>query len=546
MSLQLWLSAITDETLEAWANKGLLRRGYKLLDGQTPAQWLLQDEHAQAQMDGFEQQVGGVGFERLRCSCPALGSCHHLLAFVLGLRARLASQLAQAAGSAAPSALALAEPWLIADAQRRKELLGQPALTKAQRWQAQGITAECNLDAQRLVARIDVSGEFTLSIPRAVGLAGSVCSCGEHRCAHRALVVLQLTRQATPEVVAEQAEALNDSQHQALQTLDQWLLELTTLGMAGASAMLVARGDALATTLQQADLPLPGRLLARLVRALDDERLSLVGSTVRQARLQLAQLLAFRRALARTPLPQPLPELAGVHRKRYQPVSQLELLCVGAECWTTASGFAGYSLYFLNPSSGGFYTFSQSRSQALNPGWQATQAFAEDLFCGRPLRHLLGKRCQLLKGWVSSEGRLSGREGSQLQVGEAVTMEELGAYAQSPASRMQVFAEHRRRWLYRNDPQPLALIAAHVVTAPQFERFGQRWQGEAMDDTGQPLRIVLPAHPLTAKAALCLSQPRHGVTLLLGRWTVEGDCPTLYPVVVIDNNGQQLLFCEAR
>jgi hypothetical protein len=241
-----------------------------------------------------------------------------------------------------------------------------------------------------------------------------------------------------------------------------------------------------------------------------------------------------------------LPQLAGVHRRQYQPVSQLELLCVGAECWTTASGFAGYSVYFLNPSSSGFYTYSQSRSQALNPGWQAPQAFAEDVFCGRQLRSLLGKRCQLLKGWVSGEGRLSGREGSQLQIGADVTLDELRAHAQSPAARLQAFAEHRRRWLYRNDPQPMALIAAQVVTAPEFERFSQRWLGEAMADNGQSLRIVLPASPLTAKAAQRLSQPGQGATLLLGRWTVEGDCPTLYPVVLIDNNGQQLLFCEAR
>ncbi|MGY4534577.1 hypothetical protein ACVW0Y_003718 [Pseudomonas sp. TE3786] len=539
MSLQLWLSAITDETLEAWANKGLLRRGYKLLEGQTPADWLLQDEIAEAQLDGFVQRVEGVGFDRLRCSCPALASCHHQLALLLGLRERLASQ----APAAAASTL-LAEPWLIADAQQRKESLGQPALSKAQRWQAQGVSAECAVDELRLQARLEVSGLFTLSIPRAVGLPGSVCSCGESRCAHRALVVLQLTRLSDPEAVQEQVEALDDSQQQALLELDQWLRELTTLGLAGASGMLVARGEALATALQQADLPLPGRLLTRLVRALDDERRSLAGSTVRQARLQVAELLAFRRALGCKPLPQPMQQLAGVHRRSYQPCHNLELLCIGAECWTTNSGFAGYSLYFLNPASGRFFTHSESRSQALNPGWQATQAFAQGLFCGRQLSSLLGKRCQLLKGWVSEEGRLSGRDGSQLQIGAEVTLDQLVAHAQSPSARLQAFAEHRRRWLYRNDPQPLALIAARMVAAPQFERFSQRWLGEAVDDAGQLLRIVLPSGPMTAKAAQRLGQAGQGSSLLLGRWTVEGDCPTLYPVVLIDDSGQLLLFCE--
>ncbi|PTQ73859.1 hypothetical protein [Pseudomonas sp. GV071] len=538
MSLQLWLADLSDESLEAWANKGLLRRAYKMLDGQTAAEWLLEGDRAQAQLDGFTQRVEGVGFAQVLCSCSALGTCHHQLALLLGLRARLAEQPVPVATGV------LEEPWLIRDAEQRKTELGRASLNKAQRWLAQGFNAECEVDEQRLQARLDINGVATLSIPRAVGLPGSVCSCGEQRCAHRALVVLQLTRLADPDTVPEQADALDDSQQQALRELDQWLLELTTLGLAGASGLLVARGDALATALQQADLPLPGRLLARLARALDDERRSLAGSTVRQTRLQLAELLAYRRALARTPLPQPLGQLAGVHRRAYQPAQNWPLLCVGAEVWTTVSGFAGYSLYFLQPESGQFFSHGESRNQALNPGWRAQQAFAQGSFCGRPLASLLGKRCLLLKGWASAEGRLSDRDGSQLQVGEAFAFAELQGHAQSAAARVQQYAALRQRWLYRNDPQPLALIAAQMTAAPQFERFSQRWLGAALDACGQVLRVVLAGGAANAKAAQRLGQASAGPSLLLGRWTLEGEQPTLFAVAVIDEHGQHLLFCE--
>lgn len=270
----------------------------------------------------------------------------------------------------------------------------------------------------------------------------------------------------------------------------------------------------------------------------------MAGSTVRQVRLQLAELLAYRRALARSPLPQPLRTLAGVHRRSYQPCQNLTLWCLGAECWSTSSGFAGYSLYFFEPASGRFYSHSDSRSLALNPGWQAQQAFAQGTLCGRRFDSLLGRQCLLLKGWVSEEGRLSDRDGSQLQVGETFASADLLQHAQAPAARLQAFAQYRQRWLYRNDPQPLALIAVQRLGELQFDRFSQRWSGEAGAANGQTLRLLLPNGADNHKAARKLAQPPEGFCLLLGRWSVEAGVPTLYPFTLIDGRGLQQLFCE--
>ncbi|PAU51817.1 hypothetical protein [Pseudomonas indica] len=577
MSLRDWLRTVDDDTLVAWANRGLLRRGQKLLETQVPGGWKLEAERASAEIDGHRQTVDGVGFAHLACTCPAMGPCHHLLCFLLGLRQRLATEASDArpdnaavpattatpvpgpqasatstAGAAAPATPAAdspaAEPWLILDPDVRLAALGRPALTRAQRWLAQGLSAEVEIAADKLVATLDAPEDARLTIPRTGGLAASVCSCRESRCAHRALVVLQLARDANPDDAAATlgtVEALGEYRLATLTALDGWLAELATLGMNGASALLVARGEALATELVQADLPHPGRMLSRLARALDDERRAMAGSSVARVRRQLAELLAHRRALARSPLPQPLPLLAGVHRRSFSPRSNLALICVAAECWETTSGFHGFSLHFLSSSDGRAYSLSEARALALNPTWHPAKALAAATFAGHRVTALPGMACLLEKGWVSEDGRLASREGTRLRIEGPVGVDTLRMLAESPTDRLYRVAEHRITWLYRPDPHPWGVTAAQITALPAFDRFAQRWMGKATSDEGEPFSIVLPGSAAGTRAAELLQRTGTTCVWLFGRWSVEQNRAVLAPIAIGSPKGNLVqLFTE--
>ncbi|WP_220813602.1 hypothetical protein [Pseudomonas paralcaligenes] len=538
MSLHAWLRGLTEETLVGWANRGLVRRARKLLEDQAPTGWLLEEARAEAGLEGYRQQLDGVGFEHLRCSCPAFGVCHHQLGLLLGLSERLA-----AGAETAPLApeLEAGEPWLIDDAGERERLLGRASITKARRWRAQGAEAQWVIDERQLSATLADPEVATLMIPRAGGLPASLCSCRESRCAHRALVVLQLVEPAEPE-----AEALSDAQRQALAALDGWLEELAAIGMSGGSSLFVARGQALATELLQADLPLPGRLLARLAGLLDDERQGMAASQVRQVRRQLAELLAHRRALARVPLPQPLSRLAGLHRQKFAACENLRLLCLSAECWETAGGYRGYRLHFVSPGDHRCYSLSESRSLALHPGWSAEGALAQAMLADQPAVKLLGMECLLERGWVSEDGRLSARAGTRLRVIGPWPREALPALVDASAARLLRIAEHRQAWLYRSDPQPWGLVSARLLKAPVFERLGQRWLGEAISEDGYRFPLVMAAGAGCPRAARILAAAEGENVLLFGRWVVEGDAPLFSPVALFDARGRHHLFSEVR
>ncbi|MES2818252.1 MAG: hypothetical protein V4812_04615 [Pseudomonadota bacterium] len=544
MSLQAWLRAVDDEALLAWANRGLLRRGQKLLEQQVPTSWTLDEVMASAALDGHRQAIKGVGFEQLHCDCAAMGPCHHLVCLLLGLRQRL-----QAGEDVLedPAAIEATAPWLILDAESRLAQLGRTALARGQRWQAQGLLAQVDIDDSKLMATLELAKPVRLMIPRTGGLAASLCSCRENPCAHRALVILQLAQAEHPGACTAAVEALSPGQGRALEELDRWIGELTMLGLNGGSSLFVARGEALSTELTQADLPQPGRLLKRLTRLLDDERRGMAGSTATQVRRQLAELLAHRRALARNPLPQPLGQLAGVHRRNYLLCQELPLIALAAECWETHSGYRGYSLHFLSPRDGRCYSLSESRALALNPQWKPHEALIQASFCGHRLTAMLGMRCVLEKGWVSEEGRLANREGTRLRIEGPLPHDELMALAESPRQRLRKIATQRSTWLYRSDPQPWGLVAGWVSELPVFERYTQRWLGEGSGPDDERFRILVPGTAAGAQAMKRLQraeQEGEGAWLF-GRWSVEDEWPTLSPIALCDKRGLRLLFCEA-
>lgn len=539
MSIRAWVQGLDEATLEAWANRGLLRRAQKLLEGLDGERWLLEEQGAHVRLDGHRQTLTGIGFEALACSCPVFGPCHHLLALLLGLQQQLMQDV-PAATDTPP--LHAAEPWLIENPEERLLVLGRAAITKAQRWLAQGMVAELLIDERRLQATLQTPARTELRIPRAGGLAASLCSCREARCAHRALVVLQLTG----ENGEEGAAALQPRQRRLLESLDAWLDEFLMLGLGAISGLLVSRAQALATELQQADLPRPGRLLARLAAALVAERQAMAASSVRQMRQLLAELLAYRRALARTPLPQSLMQLAGVHRQRFVPCQSLSLYCVSASCWETASGYRGYSVHFISPQSGRCYSLSESRSLALEPHWDAAHALRQATFAEHAVSRLLGMHCLLEQGWISEEGRLSNRDGTRLRVLGSWSLDELSLLRLTAQGWLDKVALQRREWLYRNDPDGWGVIGVSALQAPRFERLSQRWIGQGFTEEGSVFPLILPAGAASARAAARLGRATEIPVWLFGNWRLEGGQAFFWPVTVCcPVKGLTHLFSEA-
>jgi hypothetical protein len=528
MNLHEWLIGINDDYLLAWANKGLLRRGIKMLAQQDPNPWTLDESHACASLDGWEQRLDGVGFEHLSCGCPAMGPCHHLIAFLLGLKQRLLQEGEETTQVASEDGA----PWLITDPTERQASLGKTHLERARRWLAQGLAGSLREDDQGLKAELPEPLSAQVIIPRAGGVAHSLCSCKEPRCGHRALVVLLACREAGLDADKDdQVDALTDAQREVLASLDQWLRQLALQGMSGIPRLHIEQGRALVTELQQVDLPLPARQLARVAEMLEQEWRRQSVSSPTRLRQGLAILSAHVGALVRQPLPQPLRNLAGQHRRHYVQQHDLDLLGVATEVWETLSGYRGYSAYFYAPEAACYYQLSEARKADQELDWNPASALFQARFGEQKISALLGSRMRMLKGWCSPDNRLSAREGCQLEEVHPLSVSELIGYGESLSQLAVRLTEKARLNPYEMDLHAYGLVAIEGRLTLAFDRYRQHWQGEVSDPQGKVFKLSLAGTGLGNRAARRLKKLSI-VKALFGRWRIEDESLCLEPVAV--------------
>ena len=527
-----WLRTLDDDAIVDWANKGLLRRGAKTLAATDPGGWTLTADRAEAHIESHTQTLGGTGFAALHCDCPAYGPCHHLCAFVLGLRARAA---AVTEPGDAPVESATATPWLDGAADSVANAFGTPAVRKALHWLAQGFEAALNESDGALIAELSDPDEVTVRIPRAGGLTAAGCSCKAATCAHRALAALQARRAAGVATPPLPETVLDDTALACLSQTRQWLTALTLQGTTGIGPAFLDQGEALATELRQADLPRPGALLATLTVNLRDDRLGRGGAAERIAD-KLAAIWMCVRGLAQHPLPRPFHELAGVHRQTYRRQGDLVLHGIAAEIWHTGSGQRGFSLHFQDAGSGRYLRWSESRRHGFDPDWSPEAALARASLGERPVQRLLASPHRLLRGWISDDGRLSAREGTQLA--DAPTPSPLPP-PDDPAALLHEHAASLRADPWRPLPPRFARLAVIGCGMPETDAVVQHWtlqvQGDGVDYT---LRGELHG----AEAALLRSLQRglaHGQrpVELFGRADVQGASLRLTPIAILWQDG---------
>lgn len=488
-----WLRTVDEEAIGVWANKGLLRRGAKVLAGSAPVQWTLLPAEARASIEGHTQRVEGVGFARLSCDCPALGPCHHLCAFLLGLRQHLLEQPGQAPDSG-DAGLAtggddarsvLPAPWLAEDFSVLERALGAAHVRRALHWRARGIEVALETCDGVLIGQFSEPEEVTVRIPSAGGLAASTCGCKAAQCAHRARVVLQAREAAGAPLPETPVQALEPVALARLAQLDDWLQALVLQGSTGLGGAFIDQGDALATELRQAGLPRLGNSLQALLALLRDEQARRGGAAERLPGV-LAAVWMLARGLRQTPLPRPYAEMAGEHRRTYHRLEGVSLLGVAAEVWDTLSGHRGFSVHFLAPGLGRYFSWSESRARDLDAQWMAEDALREGQLAGVATDVLLTRPLCLLNGWASRDGRLSAREGSRLVPleegeGEATAWPE----ADDLGALVRTLGEALLADPWQQSPPRLARLAVGKVGAVRVDQALRRWSVRASDPSGR-------------------------------------------------------------
>ena len=526
-----WLEQLTDDYITSWANKGLLRRGRKQLEKHDLEQhWQLDASSASGRVDGHEQQLNGVGFDFLSCTCAATGPCYHLTCFVLGLQRLAESQLASEESVESCEGNALPEPWLVDEFEQLSTLVGKSHLTRAIRgWHQQTpYTLETQKDG--LHAVVHEKALLTLFIPRHGGLDASLCSCKQARCAHRALIVLAANVDHGL-TVPEADGALDEWQRYALAQTLMWLQGLVNRGVSAVTRLQLSQGKALVTELAQADCPKVSQRLSALVTLLAQEQQGVLSSSVQRIRRPLAMTTASVTALLMEPLPQPYLALAGEHRRAYHIFSRAQFIGICAEIWQTLSGYRGYTVHCWHEQAQRFCQFSEARNQNQDVDWQPASAIQHALLGDKSLMQLMDAQFEIMKGWMSQSGRLSLRQGTLVGSPKPITSTAVLALETPLSALAQRFKSAMREDIFTTEPL-LAIVPVQTLSETRLDQYTQQWRADGEDRARNAFVVRLVADAQGNRLAAKLNRYNRQARAVFGRWSIENGRLVVYPIAL--------------
>jgi len=414
-SIRTALAVFDDAALETLANKGLVRRAAKDVEGGKVTLIDETETRITAAADGETVEIAASGPRQARCSCPATGICRHKIAVVLALRATAIAEPALTAAAAGPASAA-ADPLaeiLALDAAAIAKWAGKPSLRAAAEALAEAGAPELRQDGAALVIRLSaeepevrylagqgLDGMLSKATParlKSVHAAAVLAVRRAHGVADAA-VIGEAERRATAELPD------SDFVREVRRTLE----EAVATALNQAPLVLEERLFTLSISSRADALPRLGRQLRQLAAAIRRKREREFAFSPAEALSSLAATHALAEALLRPQPAERLNVLKGVVRQDYEPAGTLTLFGLGARLWQTQTGARGVTGYFYAAEPQRILTASLVRSSDRDPGFDPAQAYAsEALWTAAPLRQLIRARLQLVGGRVSPDGRIS-------------------------------------------------------------------------------------------------------------------------------------------
>ena len=582
-----WIHDINDDYLVHWANKGLLRRGKKQLDkcladeATFKTDWSITDTGAKAQIDGHEQHLTDAGFEHLSCNCAANGPCFHLVCFLLGLK-HLASQQVtdnsthdtqqpqvcdqpertskqptqankqlhdeencapitlQEEHSQSPKIGPL--PWQFDSYEEIEKHFTKAAFNKAQRYLLQSMPVSWQETESALTGQVQLKQVYNVHIPKNGGLKLSLCSCEKPQCEHRALLVLSWCIEQQRILPPTRDEALLPWQRTVLHDLGRWLNQIVQYGISSVTKLQIEQGERLAIELKQADLPRPAFLLSRVTTLLTLEWQHQLISSPDRLRAALAQLHAYRKALLVSPLPQPLNQLAGEHKRRFVANTGLDLIGIAAEELRRVkkddealiNTQPSFKVHFFSPTQQRFYSVI---FQGLNGN-----SFHNALLGNGQVQRLLHASFILNKGWCSADGGISTKEDTHIKRITPSPLVDMLAQLPSVNTQITQIVNKIRANPYDDHAPLFGIIRSDAFNALELNEVHQQWQTQCEDNEGRNINIVIDAIEQNTSAFDTWQTHSKNAVAIFGRWHYDMQHLQFTPIAMYGQDWAEYLY----
>ena len=427
--LRAALQQADDDYLVGLSNKGIWKRAYKDLEGETPSlAW--QGEDAQVTLNS-ETCVIKNPLGESTCSCPSSGICRHVVTAILWLKGQIGGEGQKEEGieesqnsggtqeeQGSPTANGsqdgthaqkLREPSAGENAvgkssAPREEFLSVPIdrLKRAcgnkryQTFLGRVRTGELPQLTETSIVTVTIPWEQT-TVRLLYPLEHSTCTChSKELCGHKAQALLlyqlkygKIHLRDLQALEAEESSVDMELAKEAAGKVREHILAQFEMGLSRQSLEVEESLERLAIICHRAQL---ANFETRLREAASDYRLYFQRSAAFRVEELFRKLLALHELagqVLKAETPAELTALAGSFRSDYELVGRLQLMGMGARSFSSKTGYEGEIYYFLETRQKKWYTWTDARpvfyeDTRRRPGSAAGQAPAPwGLTCSR-------------------------------------------------------------------------------------------------------------------------------------------------------------------
>lgn len=503
------LRSLGNEDYAALTSRGLVRRARKELPAAEVHGWV--DGQAEVAVGPHTVRIPLAGPAQATCTCPAPGSCQHVVAACWALVEQASAAAEDAAEDSEPGAdpreteptkaEATADAWSAVDLDTLKRWAGAGDWRHAVK-QSREATVESPTQDGPMVVQLPEGIEVRLPVDAALdALITSAPARLRKRAAAAAVLAIRASEDGWREAAgAEDAVRLPVD---LLAAVAQHIEECVRLGLNRLTPSTLARFETLAVECQSGGL-------YRAARELDSCTTEVRRISTRDAQAdseqlleRLARLYALVTALRQAPV-NPEPDLVGRVRTTYREGSEgLDLVGCGAYTWRAPSGFHGLTALFWDRASEHYVSWSDARPEGSGDGFDPQRRYeAEGPWTGSgSVERLCRSRFTARRARLNEHRRLSSSGDTKVESLADVESDALPPAILSWSELRRLFESLPVVGLRRPSPLDFVVrVRPKRFHKPRFDEIEQCLVWVVEDAAGDQIPVVLPFSQENANA----------------------------------------------
>jgi len=528
--MSLDFSLYDDAALEALAPKGVVRRARRDFDAGLGAVKECDARAAVVDADSETVKIDARGPKAAHCTCPATGICRHILLAVMTLNAAITPRENTEGPDAAPSAA----DELLALSQADLQTFAGADWTIAISLAASSAASSVQQNGRNCTVELEDS-PASVTFLAGLGLKGAAFKGPKTRAraivTAAALIVRQKHGLAVDTVPTEDAAPAASMSRDYLDDAARKIVQSTRMVLAGASPVAADTLFDLAISARAEAAPRLTAQLRLLTKQAGQAAARMVQFEPEAFFADAARAYALIEALKRDAQD---PALTGLVRRDFQPAPPLELWMLGAARWASPSGARGLTLHGFAPADQQWRSLTLARGPGMDPAFDPAIVYTMPLWSAGPAQTLMAKTLYLPEPLIAADGAIA----PALQQPATVQGAIASTRALTPAgaalvSWAQVRADITARLgagLRRRTTPIAVLIAPARLGAASFDEFTQNYELEALDATGDALRLTFLADAHQTVQRLSAT---HRPPLMLAETTNDADRPSLRPISIL-------------